>query len=181
MIENVAGGLYVSTDKGDTWTKLNTDNDIKQRAWYFNRVYVDPTNDNILYILNVEFMRSLDGGKTFTHFPSPHSDHHDLWIDPADGHRLILADDGGAQVSFDGGNDWSSLDNQPTAQIYRVHTDSAFPYHILGAQQDIPASGSKAERPGGHHCKGLGTDGRLRKRLDHCRPAGSRCRLWRQL
>ena len=136
MIENAAGGLYVSTDKGDSWTKLNTDNDIKQRAWYFNRIYVDPTNDNILYVLNVEFMRSLDGGKTFAHFPSPHSDHHDLWIDPSDGHRLILADDGGAQVSFDGGNDWSSLDNQPTAQIYRVHTDSAFPYHILGAQQD---------------------------------------------
>jgi hypothetical protein len=81
-------------------------------------------------------MRSLDGGKTFTSLSSPHGDHHDLWIDPADGHRLILADDGGAQVSFNGGSDWSSFDNQPTGQIYRVSTDNAFPYHLLGAQQD---------------------------------------------
>lgn len=136
MIENAQGGLYLSTDRGDSWSKLNTENDIRQRAWYYNRVYVDPTNENTIYVLNVEFMRSLDGGKTFTHVPSPHSDHHDLWIDPEDGHRLILADDGGAQVSYDGGGDWSSLDNQPTAQIYRVSTDSSFPYRILGAQQD---------------------------------------------
>jgi len=136
MIENAQGGLYMSTDRGDNWTKLNTENDIRQRAWYYNRVYVDPTNENTVYVLNVEFMRSLDGGKTFTHVPSPHSDHHDLWIDPEDGHRLILADDGGAQISYNGGGDWSSLDNQPTAQIYRVSTDNAFPYHILGAQQD---------------------------------------------
>jgi photosystem II stability/assembly factor-like uncharacterized protein len=136
MIENAAGGLYLSKDRGETWAKLNSDNDIKQRAWYFNRVYVDPKNDNIIYCLNVELERSLDGGKTFTVLASPHGDHHDLWIDPADGHRLILADDGGAQVSFDGGMDWSTVDNQPTAQIYRVTTDNAFPYHILGAQQD---------------------------------------------
>ena len=136
MIENSSGGLFVSTDRGDTWTKLNSENDIRQRAWYYNRIYVDPTNENTVYCLNVEFMRSLDGGKTFSHVPSPHSDHHDLWIDPADGHRLILADDGGAQVSYDGGGEWSSLDNQPTGQIYRVTTDNAFPYHILGAQQD---------------------------------------------
>ena len=136
MIENSQGGLFVSTDRGDTWTKLNSENDIRQRAWYYNRIYVDPTNENTVYCLNVEFMRSLDGGKTFSHVPSPHSDHHDLWIDPADGHRLILADDGGAQVSYDGGGEWSSLDNQPTGQIYRVTTDNAFPYHILGAQQD---------------------------------------------
>ena len=79
-------------------------------------------------------MRSHDGGKTFASVPSPHSDHHDLWIDPTDGHRLILADDGGAQVSYNAGGDWSSLENQPTAQIYRVTTDNAFPFHILGAQ-----------------------------------------------
>lgn len=136
MIENAQGGLYLSTDRGDTWTKLNSESDIRQRAWYFNHVYVDPTNENTVYVLNVEFMRSLDGGKTFTAMPSPHSDHHDLWIDPEDGHRLILADDGGAQISYDGGNDWSSPDNQPTAQIYRVSTDNSFPYRILGAQQD---------------------------------------------
>src|SRR6201996_6313648 len=136
MVENAQGGLFVSSDRGDTWIKLNSENDIRQRAWYYNRVYVDPTNENTIYVLNVEFMRSLDGGKTFTHVPSPHSDHHDLWIDPEDGHRLILADDGGAQVSYNGGGDWSSMDNQPTAQIYRVSTDNAFPFRILGAQQD---------------------------------------------
>jgi photosystem II stability/assembly factor-like uncharacterized protein len=136
MIENAQGGLFVSTDKGDSWTKLNSENEIRQRAWYYNRVYADPTNENIVYVLNVEFMRSVDGGKTFTRVQSPHSDHHDLWIDPSDGHRLILADDGGAQVSYNGGADWSTVENQPTAQIYRVSTDNAFPYHVLGAQQD---------------------------------------------
>ena len=136
MIENAEGGLFLSTDRGETWTKVNGVNDIRQRAWYYNRVYADPTNENIVYVLNVQFQRSLDGGKTFNVVSSPHSDHHDLWIDPEDGHRLILADDGGAQVSFNAGEDWSSVDNQPTAQIYRVTTDNAFPYHILGAQQD---------------------------------------------
>ena len=136
MVENADGGLFLSTDRGDTWTKINSTNDIRQRAWYYNRVYADPKNENIVYVLNVQFQRSLDGGKTFTTLASPHSDHHDLWIDPEDNHRLILADDGGAQVSFNAGEDWSSVDNQPTAQIYRVSTDNAFPYHILGAQQD---------------------------------------------
>jgi len=136
MIEHADGGLFLSTDRGETWTKVNGTNDIRQRAWYYNRVYADPTNENIVYVLNVQFQRSLDGGKTFNVVQSPHSDHHDLWIDPEDGHRLILADDGGAQVSLNAGEDWSSVDNQPTAQIYRVTTDNAFPYHILGAQQD---------------------------------------------
>lgn len=136
MVENANGGLYISNDKGDTWTKVNGDNDIRQRAWYYNKVYVDPKNENLVYCLNVEMLRSLDGGKTFTHMNTLHSDHHDCWIDPEDGSRMIIADDGGAQVSFNGGNDWSSVDNQPTAQIYRVSTDNAFPCHILGAQQD---------------------------------------------
>jgi photosystem II stability/assembly factor-like uncharacterized protein len=136
MIENAHGGLFLSTDSGANWRLVNSDNEIKQRAWYFNRVFVDPTNENIVYCTNVEFMRSMDGGKTFARVNSPHSDHHDLWIDPQDGHRLILADDGGAQVSYDFCENWSSLDNQPTAQIYRVTTDNAFPYRILGAQQD---------------------------------------------
>jgi photosystem II stability/assembly factor-like uncharacterized protein len=148
MIENASGGLYLSKDRGETWSKLNGDNDIKQRAWYFNRVYVDPKNDNIVYCLNVELERSLDGGKTFSVLPSAHGDNHDLWIDPQDGKRLILADDGGAEVSFDGGMDWSSVDNQPTAQIYRVTTDNAFPYHILGAQQDNSALRIKSRTAG---------------------------------
>ena len=81
-------------------------------------------------------MRSRDGGKTFQALSTPHGDHHDLWIDPENGNRMIVADDGGAQISFDGGNNWSTYYNQPTAQIYRVSTDNHFPYRILGAQQD---------------------------------------------
>jgi photosystem II stability/assembly factor-like uncharacterized protein len=136
IIENAAGGLFVSNDGGESWTLTSSDNNIRQRAWYYTKVYVDPKNENLVYCPNVEFMRSKDGGKTFTSVSTPHGDHHDLWIDPEDGNRMIVADDGGAQVSYDGTNNWSSLMNQPTAQIYRVSTDNAYPYNILGAQQD---------------------------------------------
>ncbi|HNU86792.1 MAG TPA: hypothetical protein PKJ94_00775, partial [Ferruginibacter sp.] len=100
------------------------------------KVFADPKNENIVYVLNVNFLKSTDGGKTFRGISTPHGDHHDLWIDPADGNRMGIADDGGAQVSFDGGNNWSTYENQPTAQFYRVSTDNHFPYRILGAQQD---------------------------------------------
>ena len=136
IVENAAGGLFVSTDAGESWTLTSSDNNIRQRAWYYTKVFVDPANENLVYCPNVEFMRSRDGGKTFQSVNTPHGDHHDLWIDPLDGNRMIVADDGGAQVSFDGGNNWSSPDNQPTAQFYRVSTDNAYPYRILGAQQD---------------------------------------------
>ena len=136
IIENAAGGLFVSSDAGETWTLSSSDNNIRQRAWYYTKVFVDPANENLVYCPNVEFMRSRDGGKTFQAMNTPHGDHHDLWIDPQDGNRMIVADDGGAQVSFDGGYNWSSPDNQPTAQFYRVSTDNAYPYRILGAQQD---------------------------------------------
>lgn len=136
LVENASGGLFVSNDAGETWTLQCSDNNIRQRAWYYSKVYVDPKNENLIYCPNVEFMRSRDGGKTFASMNTPHGDHHDLWIDPEDGNRMIVADDGGAQISYDAANNWSSLMNQPTAQIYRVTTDNAFPYHILGAQQD---------------------------------------------
>jgi len=136
LVENAKGGLFVSNDGGETWTLQCSDNNIRQRAWYYSKVYVDPKNENLVYCPNVEFMISRDGGKTFTASNTPHGDHHDLWIDPEDGNRMIVADDGGAQISYDAANNWSSLMNQPTAQIYRVTTDNAFPYHILGAQQD---------------------------------------------
>jgi photosystem II stability/assembly factor-like uncharacterized protein len=136
LVENASGGLFVSNDGGETWTLQCSDNNIRQRAWYYSKVYVDPKNENLVYCPNVEFMRSRDGGKTFAAVNTPHGDHHDLWIDPEDGNRMIVADDGGAQISYDAANNWSSLMNQPTAQIYRVTTDNAFPYHILGAQQD---------------------------------------------
>ncbi len=136
LIENAGGGLFVSNDGGESWTLASNDNNIRQRAWYYSKVFVDPKNENTVYCPNVEFMRSRDGGKTFQSMNTPHGDHHDLWIDPEDGNRMIVADDGGAQISFDGANNWSGVNGQPTAQFYRVSTDNSFPYRILGAQQD---------------------------------------------
>lgn len=136
LIENPAGGMFMSADGGETWTLTSSDNNIRQRAWYYSKVFVDPKNENTVYAPNVNFMRSRDGGKTFQSIRTPHGDHHDLWIDPVDGNRMIVADDGGAQISFDGGENWSTYMNQPTAQFYRVSTDNSFPYRILGAQQD---------------------------------------------
>jgi photosystem II stability/assembly factor-like uncharacterized protein len=136
IMENKDGGMYVSTDAGETWTLTSNDNNIRQRAWYYTKVFVDPKNENKVYAPNVNFMTSTDGGKTFTSSRTPHGDHHDLWIDPEDANRMIVADDGGAQISFDGARNWSTNDNQPTAQFYRVSTDNSFPYRILGAQQD---------------------------------------------
>jgi photosystem II stability/assembly factor-like uncharacterized protein len=136
IIENKDGGLFLSENGGDSWTLTSSDNNIRQRAWYYTKVFVDSKNENLVYCPNVSFMRSRDGGKTFQSVSTPHGDHHDLWIDPEDGNRMIVADDGGAQISFDGGNNWSTYNNQPTAQIYRVTTDNSFPYRILGAQQD---------------------------------------------
>ncbi|MBU1372409.1 MAG: glycosyl hydrolase [Bacteroidetes bacterium] len=136
IIESKEGGLFRSDDAGKTFTKVNSQNEIRQRAWYYSKVFVDPKDENTVYVLNVNFLRSRNGGKTFETIRTPHGDHHDLWIDPEDPNRMIIGDDGGAQVSFDGGENWSSVQNQPTAQFYRVSTDNHFPYRILGAQQD---------------------------------------------
>jgi photosystem II stability/assembly factor-like uncharacterized protein len=136
IIENKDGGLFVSNDAGETWTLQSSDNNIRQRAWYYSKIFVDPKNENIVYALNVNFLKSSDGGKTFKNVSTPHGDHHDLWIDPEAGSRMIIGDDGGAQISFDGGENFSTYQNQPTAQFYRVSTDNHFPYRILGAQQD---------------------------------------------
>ena len=136
LIENQNGGLYVSADAGETWALQSSDNNIRQRAWYFSKVFVNPKNENAIWCLSVSLQKSNDGGKNFTSVRTPHGDHHDMWLDPEDANRIAIADDGGAQISFDNGANWSTYNNQPTAQIYRVSTDNAFPYHILGAQQD---------------------------------------------
>jgi len=136
LIEAPGGGLFRSDDAGDSWTLESTDADVRQRAWYFGKIYCDPGNEDVVYALNVGMYKSTDGGKTFRNVGTPHADHHDLWIDPENPQRMIVANDGGAQISFDGGNNWSTMDNQPTAQFYRVSTDNHVPYRILGAQQD---------------------------------------------
>jgi len=136
LIENKNGGLYKSNDSGKTWKIVNSDRNLRQRAWYYTRIYADTQNENRVYVMNVAFWRSEDGGKSFDRYRTPHGDHHDLWIDPNNNRRMIVADDGGAQVSNDDANNWSTYMNQPTAQYYRVATDNSFPYNILVAQQD---------------------------------------------
>jgi photosystem II stability/assembly factor-like uncharacterized protein len=136
IVESKTGGVFASNDAGKTWEKTNEENKLRQRAWYYSKIFIDPKNESIIYVLNVDFWKSTDGGKTFSQIKTPHGDHHDLWIDPNNSNRMIIGDDGGAQVSFDGGKKWSTYQNQPTAQLYRVSTDNHVPYRIYGAQQD---------------------------------------------
>jgi photosystem II stability/assembly factor-like uncharacterized protein len=136
IVEAEDGGLFRSDDAGQSWRRINEDRSLRQRAWYYSRIYAGPQDADEVYVLNVDFLRSKDGGQTFSTIETPHGDHHDLWIDPRDPNRMIVADDGGAQVSFNRGKTFSTYLNQPTAQFYRVTTDQHFPYRIYGAQQD---------------------------------------------
>ena len=136
IVESKTGGVFRSDDAGLSWTKTNEARNLRQRAWYYTRIYADSENEDRVYVLNVRYHRSDDGGKTFKQFNAPHGDHHDLWIDPTNNKRMIIGDDGGAQVSYDGGQTWSTYYNQATAQFYRVTTDHHFPYRIYAAQQD---------------------------------------------
>ena len=137
MIEaDPGGGLYRSDDAGASWqltTELWT---LRARPWYYTEVYADPEDENTVYVLNAPMMKSVDAGRTFTNVPTPHGDNHDLWIHPDDNRIMINANDGGANVSFNSGATWSTQENQPTVQFYRVNTDNRFPYHVYGGQQD---------------------------------------------
>ncbi len=139
LIEAEEGGLFRSQDGGRSWSRTSDDRGIRQRAWYYSRVFADPKDSDVVYLTNVRFHRSKDGGKSFTSIRVPHGDNHDLWIDPDDPLRMIESNDGGANVSEDGGASWSVQSNQPTAQIYRVSTDDDFPWRVLGGQQDNSA------------------------------------------
>jgi photosystem II stability/assembly factor-like uncharacterized protein len=136
IVEAEDGGVFRSDNGGRTWIRTSEDRNLRQRAWYYTRIYADPKAKDQVYIVNVQFWRSTDGGRTFQSISTPHGDHHDLWIDPTEPKRMIIADDGGAQVTLDGATNWSTYNNQPTAQFYRVITDNHFPYRIYGAQQD---------------------------------------------
>ena len=130
------GGLYRSDDGGETWELKNGSRILWTRSWYYMHIAADPVDENVVYVLNAPFMKSIDGGLTFEKKSTPHGDHHDHWINPYDNRNMINANDGGATITFDGGESWSSINNQPTAQFYRVNTDNQFPYRIYGGQQD---------------------------------------------
>lgn len=134
--EKDAGGLYVSSDAGKSWKQVTSDHRLIQRAWYYIELFTDPLNENTLYVMSAPALRSIDGGKTWTDISSTHGDYHNLWINPKNSNNMIIADDGGAAISFNQGKTWSSQNNMPTAQFYRINVDNQFPYNIYGGQQD---------------------------------------------
>ncbi len=138
-IESEDSGIFRSEDGGAHW-ELATDNrDLQGRPWYYQHIFADPRNADTVWILNYQCFKSIDGGKTFTQVTTPHGDNHDLWIDPRNPQRMIEGNDGGACITLNGGDSWSSIYNQLTAQFYHVTTDNQFPYHVYGTQQDNSA------------------------------------------
>src|SRR5690606_31648384 len=130
------GALFRSDDGGQTWQRLSEQPGLRWRAWYHMHIYGDPPDAGTVGALNGECWKSIDGGKTFVSVPTPHGDNHDLWIDPKNPLRMIEGNDGGACVTYNGGRSWSTLYNQPTAQMYHVTADNQIPYRVYGSQQD---------------------------------------------
>jgi photosystem II stability/assembly factor-like uncharacterized protein len=135
IVEAAEGGVFLSDDGGESWKSVNNERRLRQRAFYYTRIYADPKAKDTVYVLNTAFYRSTDAGKTYRRIRVPHGDNHDLWIAPNDPKRMINSNDGGGNVSFDGGQTWTDQD-YPTAQFYNVFTTAHQPYHICGAQQD---------------------------------------------
>ncbi len=129
-------GLYRSDDHGETWEKVSSNPDLCWRPWYYMHVIAHPTDPDTVFVMNMKAWRSIDGGKNFEEFHTPHGDNHALWIDPTNPDRMIGCDDGGAWVSSNAGDSWSTIYNQLTAQFYHVATDDQFPYMVYGSQQD---------------------------------------------
>ena len=149
------GGLYRSEDGGDSWTRVNGDRRLRARGWYYSHVIADPTDPDTVYVLNAPFLKSVDGGASFETVRVPHGDNHDLWINPNDSRIMVEANDGGAVVTLDGGRNWSSIHNQPTAEFYRLTVDEEFPRRLYGAQQDnstisVPAWSDSGLSPEAH-------------------------------
>jgi photosystem II stability/assembly factor-like uncharacterized protein len=136
IVEHEEGGVFRSDDAGKTWQRLNDERWLRQRAWYYTHIHADPKDAETVYVLNTGFYRSVDGGRTYGPIGVPHGDNHALWIAPNDPLRMINGNDGGANVSLNGGASWTRQDNQPTAQMYHAHVTSHFPYYVCGGQQD---------------------------------------------
>ncbi|MCY4020613.1 MAG: glycosyl hydrolase [Chloroflexi bacterium] len=149
LIEHQDGGMYRSDDYGDTWQYVARNNDIISRAWYYMHLTPDPQDADTVYVNNLRFWKSVDGGRTYSMIATPHGDNHDLWIDPNNPARMVQGNDGGACVSLNGGASWSSIFNQPTAQFYHVAADNRDPYYVYGTQQDnssvaVPSRNNKS-------------------------------------
>ncbi len=173
IVEAKDGGVFRSENGGKTWLKVNDDRSLRQRAWYYSRIYADPKNPESVYVLNTGLYRSVDGGRSYTGIRVPHGDNHDLWIDPKNPQRMINSNDGGANVTYNGGVTWTPQDNQPTAQFYHVITDNQFPYWVYGAQQDNSTvriasrtTGAGIDRPDWHPVGG-GESGYIAPRTDN--------------
>ena len=147
--EKEEGGLYMSSDAGKNWSQVSDDNHLIQRAWYYIELFPDPNNENVLYVMSASAFRSIDGGKTWENISNTHGDYHNLWINPTNSNNMIISDDGGSAITFNQGKTWSSQDNQPTAQFYRINTDNLFPYNIYGGQQDNSSVKIANREPGG--------------------------------
>ncbi|GAC1415237.1 MAG: hypothetical protein NVSMB53_13680 [Gemmatimonadaceae bacterium] len=148
IVEADSGGVFRSSDAGATWTPTNSERKLRQRAWYYTRIFADPRDENSIYVLNTGMYRSTDNGKTFRNIRVPHGDNHDLWIASNDPQRMIESNDGGANVSFNGGKSWTEQD-QATAQFYHVVTTNHFPYRVCGAQQDNSTLCGPSRKSGG--------------------------------
>ena len=136
IVESEKGGLYRSDDAGENWRLINGDRILQARSWYYMHVFADPVDENKVVVLNAPFLRSIDGGKSFQPVRTPHGDNHALWVNPKHPEIMINGNDGGANISFNGGASWSTQGNQPTAQFYRVNADNQIPYYVYGGQQD---------------------------------------------
>ena len=130
------GGLFVSDNAGKKWMKVSSDHRLVQRAWYYIEVYVDPQDEQTVYVLSAPALRSIDGGRSWEVVEGAHGDYHDLWINPKNSKNMIMADDGGGSISLNYGKTWSTQANMPTAQLYRINVDNGFPYKIYAGQQD---------------------------------------------
>lgn len=134
--EKEQGGLFVSNDAGINWRRISKDHRLVSRAWYYIEVFADPQHENTVYVLGAAGLKSTDGGQSWTNIRGTHGDYHQLWINPKNNQNMIISNDGGAAVTFNGGNVWTSQNNQPTAQFYRINVDNLFPYNIYAGQQD---------------------------------------------
>jgi len=134
--EKEKGGLFLSKNGGDSWDRITNDHRLLQRAWYYIELTLDPNNENVVYVLSASAYKSINGGKDWEEIDTHHGDYHDLWINPNNSKNMLISNDGGSEITFDGGKNWSRIDNMPTGQFYRVITDNLFPYNIYGGQQD---------------------------------------------